>query len=111
MLDKLIDNAVDFSPAGSTITLRLVDDPTRPDVAIDVENRGPTLPPGAAGRLFESLWQRRPSDGGEKPHFGLGLYIVKLIAAEHGGSAEGADLEDGGGVRFRVRLARQRGKP
>jgi dedicated sortase system histidine kinase len=111
MLDKLVDNAVDFSPASSTITLRLLDDPARPDVAIDVENRGPTLPPGASGRLFESLWQRRPSDGGEKPHFGLGLYIVKLIATEHGGSAEAADLEDGAGVRFRVRLARQRGKP
>jgi signal transduction histidine kinase len=107
-LDKLIDNAVDFSASGSTITVRLCAED--PEAVIEVENQGPPLAPESRDRLFESLWQSRSeadrtgTDG--RPHFGLGLYIVRLIAEFHGGRAEAADLPDGDGVRFRVRLAR-----
>jgi len=103
MLDKLIDNAVDFSPAGSTITVRLLAEPAT--AVIEVENSGPPLPAEAPGRLFESLWQSR-SEGDNRPHFGLGLYIVRLIAEFHGGSASASNLPGGGGVRFSIRLAR-----
>jgi dedicated sortase system histidine kinase len=101
LLDKLVDNAVDFSPAGSGIVLRLRRSPTH--ATLDVENDGPPLP-ADAGQLFESLWQRR-RDGGEKPHFGLGLYIVRLIADFHDGSVEAANRPgDPPGVRFSVGL-------
>ncbi len=103
MLDKLIDNAVDFSPAGATITLRLLALPHQ--ALVEVENPGPTLPPQITGQLFESLWQSRP-DGDSRPHFGLGLYIVRLIAEFHGGEALAENLPDGSGVRFRIRLSR-----
>jgi signal transduction histidine kinase len=103
MLDKLIDNAVDFSAAGSTIAVRLLAEPHA--ALLEVENPGPALPPQIAGQLFESLWQSRP-DGDSRPHFGLGLYIVRLIAEFHGGEALAENLPDGSGVRFRVRLAR-----
>ena len=103
LLDKLIDNAVDFSPPGSVITVGLR---LEPDAAIlEVANVGPALPPEAHGRLFESLWQSR-TGGDSRPHFGLGLYIVKLIAEFHGGRAEAIDLPDGTGVRFSVWLKR-----
>ncbi|MBV8495167.1 MAG: hypothetical protein JO361_00135 [Gammaproteobacteria bacterium] len=103
MLDKLIENAVDFSPAESAIIVRLRLEPLA--AVIEVENRGPSLPADSRGRLFESLWQSRPG-GDARPHFGLGLYIVRLIAEFHGGEAAAANLPDGGGVRFSVRLAR-----
>jgi len=103
MLDKLIDNAVDFSPAGATITVRLQ---LEPQVAVlEVDNPGPPLPGEAPGRLFESLWQSR-GGGDSRPHFGLGLYIVRLIAEFHGGTASAGNLPGGGGARFSVRLAR-----
>jgi len=103
MLDKLIDNAVDFSPAASPIIVRLS---LAPQAAlIEVENRGAPLPAHLEGRLFESLWQSRP-DGDSRPHFGLGLYIVRLIAEFHNGEAFASNLPDGGGVRIGVRLAR-----
>ena len=103
MLDKLIENAVDFSPPGATITVRLR---LEPDSAVlEVENPGPPLPSEAPGQLFESLWQSR-SGGDNRPHFGLGLYIVRLIAEFHGGEASAANLPEGGGARFSVRLAR-----
>ena len=101
LLDKLIDNAVDFTTSGAVITLRLL--PGFDDAVIEVENPGPPLPVEAEARLFESLWQSR-KDGDDKPHFGLGLYIVRLIAEFHGGSASAANLENSGGVRFSIRL-------
>ncbi|GAC1451573.1 MAG: hypothetical protein PVSMB6_01350 [Steroidobacteraceae bacterium] len=103
LLDKLVDNAVDFSPPGATITVRLRLEPAA--AVLEVENPGPPLPPHVAGRLFESLWQSRPG-GDSRPHFGLGLYIVRLIAEFHGGEAQASNLSDGSGVRFRVRLPR-----
>jgi signal transduction histidine kinase len=101
MLDKLVDNAVDFSAAGSTITLRVSAEPGY--ASLEVENPGPSLPPGAQNRIFESLWQSRPGKD-SRPHFGLGLYVVRLIAAFHGGEARAVNLPDGAGVRFVVRL-------
>ena len=73
------------------------------DAILEVENPGPTLPPD--GRLFESLWQSR-SGSDSRPHFGLGLYIVRLIAEFHHGRAQAENLPDGSGARFSVWLAR-----
>ena len=103
MLDKLIDNAVDFSPPEATITVRLRLEPVA--VLIEVENPGPPLPAHLQGRLFESLWQSRP-DGDSRPHFGLGLYIVRLIAEFHGGEAAATSLPGEAGARVSVRLPR-----
>ncbi|HEX4150873.1 MAG TPA: ATP-binding protein, partial [Steroidobacteraceae bacterium] len=73
MLDKLIENAVDFCPPGGAISVRLVRAGT--NYELGVSNDGPPIPKGLLGRLFESLFEHR---GGrdDKPHFGLGLYIV-----------------------------------
>ena len=103
MLDKLVDNAVDFSPPGTGITVRLRSEPRF--VVLAVENPGPPLAPWIRGRLFESLWQSR-TDRDSRPHFGLGLYIVRLIAEFHGGSASAANLPGDAGASFVVRLAK-----
>ncbi len=43
LLDKLVDNAVDFSPPGATITVRLRFEAHH--AVLEVENPGPPLPP------------------------------------------------------------------
>jgi len=103
MLDKLVDNAVDFSGDRATIAIVLQSDENHAEIS--VANPGPPLPPEAATRLFESLWQSR-AETDKRPHFGLGLYIVRLIAEFHGGSARAANLSDGSGALFTVRLTR-----
>lgn len=103
MLDKLIDNAIDFSAEGATISVSLRAEPDA--VELSVANPGPPLPPEAATRLFESLWQSR-SEADKRPHFGLGLYIVRLIAEFHGGSARAANLPEEKGAEFTVRMIR-----
>jgi two-component system, OmpR family, sensor histidine kinase ChvG len=106
LLDKLIDNAVDFSPAAATITIRLGLESHF--AVLEVDNPGPPLAPETQGRLFESLWQSRGGgDSDSRPHFGLGLYIVRLIAEFHGGSACAESLPGDTGARFRVCLERQ----
>jgi signal transduction histidine kinase len=103
LLDKLVENAVDFSPEGSTITVRLGREADT--VVLEVDNLGPPLAPESRGRLFESLWQSRSGGvGSGQPHFGLGLYIVRLIAEYHGGSVSAGDLPAGAGARFSVCL-------
>jgi len=103
MLDKLVDNAVDFSPDGATIAIDLRVEPGH--VELSVANPGPALPPETGSRLFESLWQSRV-ESDKRPHFGLGLYIVRLIAEFHGGNARAENLPDNSGAVFTVRLNR-----
>ncbi len=103
MLDKLIDNAVDFSADGATISVVLK--PEGDHLELSVANPGAPLPPEATTRLFESLWQSR-SEADKRPHFGLGLYIVRLIAEFHGGTARAENLPEEKGAVFTVRLPR-----
>jgi signal transduction histidine kinase len=101
LLDKLIENAVDFCPPAGRILIRLTREPG--NYALVVSNDGPRIPEEVLKHLFESLYEQR---GGrdDKPHFGLGLYIVRLIAEFHAGTAHAANREDGGGAVFTVTL-------
>ena len=99
MLDKLIDNAIDFHRANTAIRVQL--DVIGDSLRIVVANRGPKLPP-VAGSVFDSMVSRRGSTS--DLHFGLGLYVVRTIAEQHGGSADAVDLSDGSGVAFVVWL-------
>ena len=99
LLDKLVDNAVSFSAAGSRIDVTLA--AAGDELVLSVANRGPTLPAKMRGRLFDSLVSIREQRDG-RPHLGLGLHIVALVADFHGGRCEADDLPDGSGAVFRV---------
>jgi dedicated sortase system histidine kinase len=98
MLDKLVDNAVDFSPAGSTIVVGLAAGDRL--AVISVSNPGPPLPERMRSQLFDSMVSVRGEEADR--HLGLGLYIARLIAVGHGGTITASDIE--GGVNFEVRL-------
>ncbi len=102
MLDKLAANAVDFSAANAPIAVKLgahFDHTT-----LSVSNDGAPLPEAMRGQLFESLVSVRPQKGGGEPHLGLGLFIVRLIAAFHRGTASLDNRRDGQGVIASVTL-------
>ena len=101
MLDKLIDNAVDFCSSDGSIRVCL--ERAGDHVDLRVDNDGPPISEMVLGNLLESLSGHR--DGrDDAPHFGLGLYIVRLIAEFHGGRASAANRPDGGGAVFTVCL-------
>ncbi len=101
MLDKLVDNAVDFSADGGRIDIRL--EAQRDGYELSVCNEGPPLPEQMRSQLFDSMVSVR-EEKGETPHLGLGLTIVRLIAEFHRGTISADNLPDGSGVAFRVRL-------
>ena len=101
LLDKLIENAVDFCPPAGIVTVRLERAPG--NYLLQVQNDGPPIPQALHGRLFESLFEQRQGRD-DKPHFGLGLYIVRLVAEFHGGTAVAANRADGGGAIFTIAL-------
>lgn len=101
MLDKLVDNAVDFSAAGDVIKISLAEQGN--DLLLAVTNPGPPLPERMRTQMFDSMVSMRAGENSR--HLGLGLYVAKLIAEGHGGSIAADNVD--GGVVFEVRLPRQ----
>jgi two-component system sensor histidine kinase ChvG len=107
LLDKLVENAVDFSRSDEPVQVSLAtgQESGSEQAFLTVANKGPALPPGAKVRLFESMISvREKPDARGSPHLGLGLYVARLIAEFHGGSIFAADLPGGEGVAVRVRM-------
>ncbi len=101
LLDKLVENAVDFSAEGSTVELAL--EREGPFAVLSVFNPGAPIVADVHARLFDSMFQFRRGTLG-KPHFGLGLHIVRLIADFHGGQAFAENVDARNGVRVGVRF-------
>jgi two-component system sensor histidine kinase ChvG len=100
MLDKLVDNAVDFHRNDTPIRVHL--ECFGDIVQIAVANRGPALPEAKLQSIFDSMVSHRGPDN--RLHFGLGLHVVRIIAEHHGGTAMAANLEDHSGVALLIRL-------
>ena len=90
---NLIDNACDFAPRGSTLTVRVsADGATQRLQVLDV---GPGVPGYATDRVFERFYSLpRPARGGRSS--GLGLCFVAEVAQLHGGEAWLRNRDDGG---------------
>ena len=98
MLDKLVDNAVDFSSAGDEIRMSL--DSDSDSVELSISNPGPPLPDNMRTQLFHSMVSVRHGDG--ERHLGLGLYVARLIAEGHNGVISAENTYSG--VIFTVKL-------
>jgi two-component system sensor histidine kinase ChvG len=101
LLDKLVDNALDFAKPETAVQITLAVE--HASLVLGVANEGTQLPREMRTQLFESMVSLRQGKD-DRPHLGLGLYIVRLIAEYHGGHVEVADLADREGVLFRVVL-------
>ena len=100
MLDKIIDNAIDFRRGDSPIVVQL--DTYQGFLQISVANRGQALPERFEKSLFDSMVSHRGAQN--RLHFGLGLYVVRVIAEHHGGHVRALNLTDGSGVALMVQL-------
>jgi len=100
MLDKLVDNAVDFTTTDEAISIS-VESGTK-SVKLAVENPGAPLPVELQAELFDSMVSVRKGDSNK--HLGLGLYIARLIAEGHNGEISANNTDNG--VRFSVSLPR-----
>jgi len=69
---------------------------------LSVRDTGPGVPRDLRERIFEPMFTTRSAGGGS----GIGLYVVKRVAAAHGGRVELAPTD--AGAEFRVHLPLQR---
>ncbi len=102
LLDKLFDNAVDFTPAGGMIRVRVARSSGRARVELD--NEGPGIDAATAESMFEPMVSHR-TERGEQPHLGMGLFIARLIAERHDGRIHLEPIEGGTRAVFEMPLA------
>lgn len=102
LLDKLVDNARDFTPIGGLIEVRLED---RDAVwHLQVFNAGAPLPAHLTSEIFSPFVSLR--EGQQDGHLGQGLQIVRLITDYHGGHISARNVGDPDGVVFDLLLPR-----
>jgi PAS domain S-box-containing protein len=94
VLVNLVSNAVKFSLAGGTVTVRVVPGPSMAE--FQVEDRGRGVPPVLREAIFERYRQVEASDSRRKGGAGLGLAICKSIVEQHGGTIGVRDAEGAG---------------
>ena len=99
LLGNLIDNAVDVSvgAAQARVTVRIDD---REGLTISVIDTGPGVPEHLRDEIFARGVTSKPEVPGGR---GIGLALVRLVTAQHGGTVEGGDAP-GSGACFTVQL-------
>lgn len=117
LVRNLVDNALQYTPEGGTVTVRVVDDPFGQVVVLQVEDSGPGIAPAERDKVFQPFYRAL---GTNVDGSGLGLAIVKEIAQQHhaeialedanlrhrsGMLTEHAGVAFGPGARFTVRFA------
>ena len=108
VLGNLLENAVDFSPAGGEVVVTLACDARA--ARVQVSDQGPGIPEFAREKVFEKFYSlARPATG--KKSTGLGLNFVRQVAALHHGRATLDNLREGGAVATATVSSRRRGSP
>jgi signal transduction histidine kinase len=92
---NLLLNAIEASPAGAEVTLRLR--AAGASVVCEVQDQGPGIAADQLDNIFEPFFTTKDSGTG------LGLALVHQMVVEHGGGIE-VDSEVGRGTAFQVTL-------
>jgi two-component system sensor histidine kinase TctE len=106
LVRNLVDNALQYTPGGGTVTARVTADPFARQVVLEVEDNGPGIPAAERELVFRPFYRTL---GTNVEGTGLGLAIVKEIADHHGAQITISDTNsrsppDGPGARFTVRF-------
>jgi len=92
---NLLRNAVEFAPADSTVQIEVEEDGG--NARLTVRDRGPGVPDFARDRIFDKFFSLPRPDSGRKGT-GLGLALVREVAALHGGSVRLVNHPEGGAL-------------
>lgn len=109
MIRNLVDNALQYTPEGGTVTVRVTPDPFGQVLVLQVEDNGPGIPEAERELVFQPFYRAL---GTNVDGSGLGLAIVREIADRHQASvtidqarAPTAPVAGGGpGTLFTVRF-------
>ncbi|MFF4504719.1 sensor histidine kinase [Streptomyces sp. NPDC001401] len=99
VLDNVLSNALEVSPDGSTITVRI--EPSGDEVVLSVLDQGPGMSDAEKSRAFDRFWRGQGLTG--RSGSGLGLAVVKQLVTDDGGTVTLRDAP-GGGLEVRISL-------
>ena len=80
LVRNLVDNALQYTPAGGSVTARLVPDPFGQVLVLQVEDTGPGIPAAEREAVFRPFYRAQDT---QVEGSGLGLAIVQEIARHH----------------------------
>lgn len=99
-LANLLQNAIDFSPAGEQIVMTCRGEGK--NICIAIDDCGPGIPAYAMDKIFDKFYSLHRPDTGKKST-GLGLNFVREVAILHHGDVR-LEHREGGGTRARLVL-------
>ncbi|MDG5801286.1 HAMP domain-containing sensor histidine kinase [Streptomyces ossamyceticus] len=106
VLDNVLSNALEVSPDGATITVRV--ESRGDEVVLSVLDEGPGMSDAEKSRAFDRFWRGQGLTG--KSGSGLGLAVVKQLVTDDGGTVILKDAPGGGlCVALTLRAARHGG--
>jgi len=103
VVTNLVGNAVKYGQ-GRPVVIRAAADTQRESARLEVIDNGLGIPPELHGRIFEPF--KRAVATGQSDGLGLGLYIVRSIVQQFGGTVN-VDSRPGAGATFVVELPLQ----
>ncbi len=101
-LINLIDNAIKYSPEGSTVTVSVR---SEDNAIVEVSDQGPGIAADQFEKIFERFYRVDASRSREMGGTGLGLSLVKIAADANRATIE-IDSEVGKGSTFRLIMPR-----
>ncbi|CAN5492871.1 hypothetical protein BH09VER1_BH09VER1_42440 [soil metagenome] len=101
VLINLLTNALKYTPAGGTITVRWFGDAQ--ETGIEVQDTGVGIPAEDLPKIFDRFHQVRSNLANQNQGVGIGLALAKELVDEHGGKLE-VESVVGQGTTFRLRL-------
>ena len=101
---NLLENAVRFTPANSTVKVRVASDVSHG--VVEISDSGPGISPDELPRIFERFHRGDTSRSRDTGGYGLGLAISKAVIEAYGGSITPKN-EVGAGTRMIVSIPRK----
>lgn len=95
-VENVLANAARYSPSRGAVEVRV--HAVADGVEIAVADRGPGVPDAFKATVFEKFGSVEASRAETRRGYGLGLYLVRLVASAHGGRATVRSREGGGSV-------------
>lgn len=104
VLNNLVENGIRYTPEGGSVQITFETFPER--VQIHVRDTGIGITPKDRNNIFERFYRAGNAIAKENKGNGLGLYIARTIATDHGGDLNFTANENGPGTTFTLSLPR-----
>lgn len=102
VMNNVTENAIRYTPAGGSVRLSLEKGPGL--VFVHIHDTGIGIKPEDRGNIFERFYRTENAIAKENAGNGLGLYIARTIATDHGGDLNFEPNKEGPGTTFTLSL-------